>query len=256
MKDRLPDFLIIGIMRGGTTSLFQYMRQHPSILGPIKGQADQKEINFFNIHWNKGIDWYKNCWPPRNMDFLFGEATPDYLCDPPVPERVSRMLPQNIKFIVLLRNPVDRLWSHYCHYRDHELKGMTEQDIQDMTNYINGKMKIYLHINPYPRERIFQMGFYALHLERWFKFFNQEQFFILESGQFFDNPDIFTNRAFDFLNLKPYHLGKYDNIDILKRIRPKARYPKISDKLGEVLREFYAPYNNKLYGLLGIDYGW
>jgi len=256
MKDRLPDFLIIGIMRGGTTSLFQYMTKHPSILGPIRGQADRKEINFFNVHWNKGVDWYRECWPPRNADYLFGEATPDYLCDPPVPERISKTLSPSTKFIVLLRNPVARAWSHYCHYRGHELQGMSELDLANLTKMVNDKMKIHLHVNPYPRQRVLQMGFYALHLERWFRWFKPENFLIFESDMFFDNPEQMTNRAFDFLNLKPYHLEAYDNIDILKRIRPQARYPKIPEKLGEVLREFYAPYNRKLYGLLDIDYGW
>lgn len=256
MRDRLPDFLILGAMRAGTTSLFRYLRGHPSILGPIRGNAGQKELNFFNIHWNKGVDWYKDCWPPRNSEYLFGEATPDYLCDPPVPERVSRTLPRDSKFIVLLRDPVDRAWSHYCHYRGHELQGMTQWDLGTLTKLVNDKMRIHLHVNPYPRERVLQMGFYALHLDRWLTYFDREQFLIIESESFFRQPEANTNRVFDFLGLKPYHLEAYDNVDILKQIRPQARYPKIPEKLGEVLREFYAPYNRRLYAFLGIDYGW
>lgn len=257
IKDNLPDFLILGIMRAGTTSLFRYMRAHPLILGPIKnGRAGGKEINFFNRLWTLGLDWYKDSFPPRTQDMLFGEATPDYLCDPNVTERILEVIP-DAKFICLLRNPVDRAWSHYCHYRDFEFKKMNVNDFLEMRKRVKDEMAPSTSDNSfYNRDRVYQMGFYCVHLERWFNLFPKEQLLIIQSEQFYNDPKFYTNQCFAFLGLEDYNLDTYDNIDMLRRIRPKVKYPPIPAKVREVLSEFYKPYNLRLYKMLKRTFNW
>src|SRR5690242_4033623 len=118
----LPDFLVIGAQRGGTTSLYQYLQVHPFI-----EPATTKEVHFFDRRFHKGLAWYRGHFPTalekyradrlHNRLFLIGEATPDYLFHPHTPRRVARILPW-VKLIVLLRNPVERAYSHYHHAVD------------------------------------------------------------------------------------------------------------------------------------------
>ncbi len=107
----MPDFIIIGAMRGGTTSLYSYLTEHPSI-----GSAYMKEIHFFDVFFNKGLYWYRSQFPSsvqkyyaehvQKRSFITGEASPYYLFHPHAPKRIAKTLPQ-VKLIVLLRNPVN-----------------------------------------------------------------------------------------------------------------------------------------------------
>src|SRR5690242_8679107 len=102
-----PHFLIIGAQRCGTTSLFEYLANHPEIVPP-----SVKKIHFFDSEYEKGEAWYRARFPVLENGFITGEATPYYLFHPRVPKRVRNWNP-NVKLIVLLRNPVDRAYSHF-----------------------------------------------------------------------------------------------------------------------------------------------
>src|SRR3712207_6690007 len=104
---RLPDFVIIGTQRGGTTSLYHYLSKHPEVLPALR-----KEIHFFDLNFDRGLDWYLAHFARQDQPGLVGEASPLYMFHRDVPERVRRVLP-NAKFIALLRNPVDRAYSQY-----------------------------------------------------------------------------------------------------------------------------------------------
>src|SRR5690348_6863383 len=115
----LPDFLVIGTQRGGTTSLYHYLQAHESI-----APSSIKEIHFFDRKYARGLAWYRGHFPTgaekwyaqrlRRQAFVTGEASPVYLFHPHVPARVKQALPA-VKLIVLLRNPVDRAYSQYYH---------------------------------------------------------------------------------------------------------------------------------------------
>src|SRR5215208_8528317 len=104
----LPDFLILGAQKAGTTALYAYLRWHPQITGP-----SFKEVSFFDRHYARGERWYRAHLPMRRSSIV-GEASPSYLFHPLAPERVAQMLP-NARLVALLRNPVDRAFSHYQH---------------------------------------------------------------------------------------------------------------------------------------------
>lgn len=259
MKDRLPDFYVLGIVRGGTSSMFRYLRKHPQILGPVKnGRAGGKEVNFYNEVFSRGIQWYRDCFPPRDASgHLFGEATPDYLCDPEVTMRLHNTTP-DAKFICLLRDPVIRAWSHYCHYKQHELRGMTPVQFTDLARKTPERMKDRRSRKPYQAERVIQMGFYHVHFKRWFQHFDRDRFLIIKSENFFWLPKLLTTSVFTFLGLEDHEIpvGEFDNIDMLRKIRPKVQYPKIPPLVEKFFRDFYAPHNQKTYELLNRDFGW
>ena len=107
----LPDFLIVGAQKAGTTSLFNWLVESGFVQAPIV-----KEVGFFDARWHWPIN-YRGYFKARQPDCLVGEATPSYLVFPEVPERVSEELGPGCKIIVVLRDPVDRSVSHYFHER-------------------------------------------------------------------------------------------------------------------------------------------
>lgn len=114
MKSTLktPDFIIIGVQKGGTTSLYSYLTQHPQI-----APATQKEIHYFDFNFDKSTDWYCSHFSTSSEGeyLLAGEASPYYIFHPQVPQRIYDLFPQ-VKIIALLRNPVERAISHYYYY--------------------------------------------------------------------------------------------------------------------------------------------
>ena len=105
----LPDFLVIGAQKAGTTALYAYLRWHPGITGP-----SWKEVSFFDRHWWRGEAWYRGQFPLRGRGRLVGEASPSYLFHPLAPERVHSLVP-GARLVALVRDPVARAYSHYQH---------------------------------------------------------------------------------------------------------------------------------------------
>jgi len=112
----LPDFLVIGAQRSGTTTLFYDLCRHPQVAG-----SPVKEVHFFDHHFSRGVGWYRSFFPPtaaqerarrRGGELLGGEATPNYLFHPAAPERAAETVP-HVRLIAILRDPVDRAYSHY-----------------------------------------------------------------------------------------------------------------------------------------------
>src|SRR3954447_18625468 len=98
----VPDFLIIGAQRAGTTSLFHYLQRHPSVM-----QSSIKEVHYFDGSYNRGRRWYLSHFPLRRATSggrITGEATPYYLFHPTVPTRVAVDFP-DVKLIAILRDP-------------------------------------------------------------------------------------------------------------------------------------------------------
>ena len=108
---RLPDYLILGAMKAGTTLLARSIGDHPQGF-----MARQKEIHFFDWQFDQGLEWYAEFFAGVPDDVMAGEASPAYLRRPEALERIASTLP-GARLIVSLRNPVDRAYSHYWHQR-------------------------------------------------------------------------------------------------------------------------------------------
>lgn len=112
---RRPDFLCIGAMRAGTTTLWDMLGRHPRVWMPTV----RKEIHFFDNRdggWDKGLDWYAAHFDAAPADAVAGEITPNYLFFPEACPRIAETLP-DVQLIVMLRDPVKRAWSHYTRSR-------------------------------------------------------------------------------------------------------------------------------------------
>jgi hypothetical protein len=232
----LPDFVIIGAQKGGTSFLYHLLTRHPLV-----EPAARKELHFFDGPrlFEKGAGWYRRCFPRPKMDdgrrSITGEATPSYLFDPPVAKRMAQVVSQ-AQLIALLRNPVDRAYSHY----QMQVKRGTEP--RDFEEAIEQQDSSYV-----------SRGLYVDQLLRWSEFFSKEQMLILKSEDFFERPVETLKVVLDFLELPDWQPEASD----LEQRRHTGVYSKKMDpSTRRRLEAYFEPYNQRLYEYLGLDFGW
>ncbi|MGH3040223.1 MAG: sulfotransferase family protein [Gaiellaceae bacterium] len=261
----LPSFLIIGAQRAGTTSLLHSLRQHPDIAGPTAGEKLvllRKEVHFFDLRFSEGVDWYRSFFPLsvrrrlarlRGRDLAAGESTPYYLFHPEVPGRVAATLP-DVKLIALLRDPVERAYSHYQHrVRAGREKLSFEDALAAEQSRLSGGEEALLN-DPATRghhlhRAYFARGLYAEQLERWFGHFPGEQLLVLRSEDFFERPEEAYAEVLAYLGVRPWQLGEHAR-------RNRASYAPLDPALRAELEARYAEPNARLAELLGRDFGW
>lgn len=243
-----PDFIIIGAQKGGTTSLFHYLTQHPQLNLP-----NVKEVHFFTKNYHRGLNFYKTYFPYKQKGKLSGEATPYYLFHPKVPYRLYKCFP-NVKLIIMLRNPVNRAFSHYnMEKKLSNEKRAFEVAIQDELNQLENLNKKILSSNHYTTEHAhhsyLSRGLYQEQIERWLNYFDKNQMLFIKSEDFFENPQKELKRVFDFF--------KIDNIQI-NDLEPKLKgnYNNLTKSFYDQLAEFFKKNNSKLTTIIGNKFNW
>jgi hypothetical protein len=269
----LPAFLIIGAQRAGTTTLYTYLRRHPDVTGPRYADASvywSKELHFFDENYWRGVDWYQKFFPLEarqqvtrrlGRDLVPGEGTPYYMFHPAVPERVAETLP-DVRLIALLRNPVERAYSHYqLMARTGREKLSFEEALEAEPKRLAGVEEALLENRPvfgknghrrhqHHRHRAYVgRGLYADQLERWLEHLPREQLLVLRSEDFLARPDDVYAQVFEFLGLRPWQVRDYEP-------RNTAAYAPIDPELRARLEEQFAEPNARLARLLGRDFGW
>lgn len=255
----LPDFLIIGAAKTGTTSLYNYLIQHPQILPSFK-----KEVHFFDRHYQNGINWYKSFFPLKSEKenkngkiLMSGESSPYYLYHPLSAHRVHEHLP-GIKLFVVLRNPIDRAVSNYNHrVRAGQENLSIEEAFAQESDRITGEGEklasgeINFSFEHYYHSYLTR-GIYACQLENWFKYFQRNQFLILDSEELYTRPESAYKKSLIHLHL----LGN-EKIEFKKFNSGGAfEYKNISPEQRERILLFFKPHNDKLFKLLGKEFDW
>jgi hypothetical protein len=237
-----PDFIIIGTQRGGTTSLYRYLTAHPEI-----GQAFRKEVHFFDRYFGKGIDWYLAHFPLRGEFPVVGEASPYYLFHPEAPARIHAAVP-HAKFIMLLRNPVDRAYSQYHMKFERALETLPFEEALR-----HEPERLALSDDPldpaWRHHSYVARGIYVDQVRRWFDRFPRDRFLIIKSEDFYAEPLGILHQTQMFLGVR------FHNPATLK-IHHQADYVAMDQNTRSRLAEYFAPYNRQLYDLLGRDFGW
>jgi len=253
----LPDFIIIGAGRAGTTALYTYLIQHPSI---ITASTDNDEpvadLHFFEYMISDKISWYKSHFPRKSKNsFVTGEFTSTYMYHKNVPERIFNLIPK-IKLIVILRNPIDKAYSTYnqqSHFN--EVTSSFEETIKAEFARIDlNKNHIeYTNNNPnfdnYVEYNIIRHGIYFNYLEKWLKIFPKKQIFVVDSNELENFPQQTLNKVFEFLNLSPHEIPNLAKVNV-------GKYSPMTESTRESLIEFYKPHNAKLNNLLGTNFDW
>jgi hypothetical protein len=255
----LPDFIIIGAQRAATSSLHLYLAEHPAI-----GAPSMKEVHFFDLSFDRGFLWYRGHFPTlaymrvlsgvAGMRSITGEGSPYYMFHPTVHYRIADTLP-GVKLIVMLRDPVARLISHYHHERSLGFEDLSLPDaLKHETERLDGEEErivsdptynSFSHQHHSYRAR----GRYAEQLERWFSVFPREQILILENKRFFADPSSGFDQTLGFLGMPPVGRTRFEATNTL-------RYPPVDVDVRAELYDYYRPYNARLYSLLGQDYDW
>ncbi|TAF51264.1 MAG: hypothetical protein EAZ61_11010 [Oscillatoriales cyanobacterium] len=244
-----PNFLILGAQKAGTSSLFKYATQHPQIIPPLR-----KEIEFWSLRMQRGLDWYLSQFPaipPGDLTYLSGEACPGYLDHDQSAQRVRDNFP-DIKLVVILRNPVERAYSHYNHWR------RRQQETLDFETAIHAKFdRLTSGSNNIIDEKqlwnsphdYLARGIYIVFLKHWMSIFPRDRFLVLSSDQLNTNPQATLSQLFEFLGLP--------NSAIQADLRHNVgTYSPLSGTLRHRLEEFYAPYNHELEAFLAQTFPW
>jgi hypothetical protein len=248
---RSPDFLIVGTNKGGTTSLFAQLAEHPAVRPSVR-----KEPHYFShryLHKSKG--WYLAHFPTASgaEDSLVFEASTSYLFHPAAADR-ARRFKADMKVLVLLRNPVDRAYSHYQHEVRKGRETLSFEESLDAeperlragpTDPADGAWRR----NPYWTFSYVRRGQYAEDVERWLHAFRREHVLVLESEALFSEPTEQVRHVHDFLGLAP-------PVGTGVKAENQSRYPPMLPETRARLERHFATYNERLYGLLRTRFRW
>jgi hypothetical protein len=247
----LPDFLILGAQKAGTTALYAYLRRHPKITGP-----SWKEVSYFDRHYARGSDWYRGNFPNllRTRRELVGEASPSYLFHPLAPQRVKELVP-DARLVVLVRNPIDRALSHYHHELALGRESLSFEDaLAAEERRLEGE-EDRLRADP----RYFSSewwshtykarGRYVEQLERWLQVFPREQLLILPSEDLLGEPERAHAEVLQFLGVPAHRLDSYPRVF-------ERQYAEMKPETRAELADYFAEPNRRLYELLGRDLAW
>lgn len=247
----LPDFLILGAQKAGTTALYAYLRRHPAITGP-----SWKEVSYFDRHYARGPNWYRGNFPNllRTRGELVGEASPSYLFHPLGPERVKELVP-GARLIALVRNPVDRALSHYNHEVALGREPLSFEDaLAAEPDRLRGE-ETRLRADPgyfsseWWSHTYKARGLYAEQLERWLHLFPREQLLILPSEELLGEPGPAYARVLEFLGAASHRLDSYPRVF-------ERQYEGMKPETRAELAGYFAEPNRRLYELLGRDLAW
>ena len=199
MEKKQLDFSVIGAQKSGTTTLFKYLAEHPSIYVP-----PEKEVPFFsnNDYYKKGWEWYLNrVFGDAPKDMVWGKVTPQYMCYQQVPERLFSEMP-NVKCIAILRNPVERAYSHYRMgvgrgYESHSF----EECIQAQLSL---KALTESRLNPTRTNSYIIWGEYGRIISGYTQHFPIEQILILYTESLEHNPKDLLMQIYNYLAVEPF----------------------------------------------------
>ncbi len=251
----LPDFIIIGTVRSGTTSLYYNICQHPCVL-----PAAYDELGFFDSNYHLGLNWYRSLFPTFFSKWIVrlnkkygitGEDTPFYIWNPIVAKRILKILP-NVKLIVLFRNPVDRAYSNYhLGIRAGSENLSFEDAIQVELNRLNNtEIESENELEKYTTPRSYiTKGFYADQLKIWLELFNPEQLIIVSTENLEANPQEILDKIYDFLKIPKNH-------KLIPEKQKIASYPKMKSETRKFLVDFYKKYNAELFSMIGREFDW
>lgn len=190
----------------------------------------------------------------KNKKFATGEATAHYMTHPLAAKRAHQLVP-DAKIIVMLRNPVDRAYSHYQMEHQRNIDPLSFEDaIENEPNRIKGEIQEMFHNKNnsgknYPHKAYIKSGEYLEQIKRWREFYPKEKFLFIKSEEFNKNPSRVYNDVLEFLELTPFKLQKYEKIQ-------KRQYDKMNPDTRQKLIEYFLPHNKNLCDYLEMDFDW
>jgi Sulfotransferase domain len=260
----LPDFMIIGTKRGGTTSMWNWLVAHPAVLPMFPALRGNKSTDYFFDGGSRGERWYRSHFHTmayrralerrRGHRVVSGEASPLYMYDPRICPLVRRIVP-DVKVIIQLRDPVGRAFSHWQERVGQGVEPLSFEDalaaepsrtagelarMRQEPSYYSEAFDWYSY-----RDR----GIYHRQVAQWADAFPPDQVLVVASEDFSRDEQGVMDAVADFLGIPRHRRAQYPRHNLSPRMSMPAH-------VEEELSAFYAPHNQRLYELLGRDLGW
>ncbi|MBX7245317.1 MAG: sulfotransferase domain-containing protein [Candidatus Sumerlaeaceae bacterium] len=239
---RKVDFLICGTQKGGTSALDTYLREHPEVC-----MADRKEVHFFDndsrfTGGEPNYFRYHAYFSPRSSHKILGEATPVYMYWRDAPARIHAYNP-SMKLIVLLRNPIERAYSHW------NMERARRRDPLAFWEALQNEKERCARSLPHQNHFFSYMdrGFYTIQLQRLWQFFPKEQVLILKSEDLRQKPQDILERVCDFLGVSSLPNPAPRSIHSIRYAAP------MTEREREYLRKVFEQEIRELEQLLGWD---
>ncbi len=242
----LPNFVVIGAMKAGTTSLYTYLSGHPQVVPALR-----KEVRYFDVEYARGERWYRSMFPTTlelRDGRMTGEASPYYLRHPLAAARCAALLP-DVRLLVLLRDPTERAFSHWKHARRLGYEPLPfPEALAAERRHLQGEpgpsgVDADRHLSYVAR------GLYAEQLELWLEHYPREQLLVRTSEELFAQPGATYAGILEFLGLTAGHAPDFAAHNV------GAATDLDSDTRAELDRVFSKP-NARLAELLGWDDPW
>ena len=252
----IPDFLVIGAKRCGTTSLYQHLPEHPCI-----SKSPYDNMGFFNDNFHLGVNWYKSFFPTtftrkkiksKFGNFLAFDVTTKYMEEESTANNVYQTKP-NMKIIIILRNPVDRAYSQYhLSVRQTAERRSFEDVVEENMNRLNKESHEHYEIKPRfsaKEDNYLKKGLYALQLRYWLKIFPRENILTVSTEEFESNQQIIYNKIFEFLNISKFEVKNTKKME-------KGNYQPIKSETRNLLLDYFRPHNHELFELINMEFDW
>ncbi|CAL8260917.1 unnamed protein product [Arctogadus glacialis] len=254
---KLPNAIIVGVKKGGTRAVLEFIRIHPDV------RAVGTETHFFDRNHDRGLDWYRSLMPRTLEGQISMEKTPSYFVTADAPRRIAAMS-RHTKLIVVVRDPVTRAISDYTQTLTKTPDLPSFQELAFL-NQSQGLVDVSWNA--------IRIGLYALHLECWLRHFPLEQIHFVSGERLITDPAGELGRVQDFLGLKRivtdkhFYFNRTKGFPCLKKpessVSPRClgkskgrTHVQIDREAVEQLRDFYRPHNVRFYEMVGFDFRW
>lgn len=262
----LPDFLVIGCKRGGTTSLFNYLVAHPGILRMYPLSRGLKSTDFFFKRHGHSVRWYRSHFPSeryrrrlaKRLGYraIAGEASPYYVWDPRVAPRVKSVAP-DVKCVLLLRDPVKRAWSHYQERCENNTEPLSfAQAIEAEDSRLDGELEKMgadpeYYSEAYDFYSYKQRGVYAPQIRHWLEHFPREQLLVIYAEDLYRDTAETFGQVCDFLGVPRAEMATTKGYNSMPGSKDKP-----PQEVVEALRAYYAPLQHEVEELVGRPAPW
>ncbi|MEM7275909.1 MAG: sulfotransferase domain-containing protein [Actinomycetota bacterium] len=256
----LPDVMLAGVQRSGTTALFEALYRLPNVERPRRGKGS----HFFSYNYHRGWEWFQgqfptSAWADRverrtgRRLFCF-DACPYYLFHPFAIERMAQALP-DVKVMIMLRDPVRRAESHYHHsvshgHEDLDFAIALEREGERMSGEIEKMERDWTYwSHAHEHHSYFAKGRYVEQLERLFRHYPRDQVMVIQSEAFYRDANRILADVTGWLGLPSVTLDASDD-------RNGHDYREMDQEMRARLIELYREPNAQLFELLGTSYDW
>lgn len=256
-SQRLPQIIIIGVRKGGTRALIEMLSLHSSVA------AAQNEVHFFDweSHYQKGIPWYLTQMPYAFPDQLIVEKTPAYFTSSKVPKRIHDLNP-NIKLLLILRDPTERVLSDYTQVFYNRLQKHKHYQPIEYVLVRDGDINLeYKALN---------RSLYYLHMQNWLQYFPLDSIHVVDGDELIRDPLPEMKKVERFLKLEPqinasnfyfnktkgfYCLRDHGKERCLHDSKGRA-HPHVAPAILQKLYKFFHEPNKKFFQMVGRTFNW